>query len=86
MNRYEKTKLFLLGALVALLALQALQVDLAGAGSDENGRYQVSVSEKYAWVLDTTTGEVYVLGMIRDSNQLSRRSHGNPFTGSNVIE
>ncbi len=86
MTAYEKIKLFLLGALVALLAVQALNLGAAQAGSEENGRYQVGVSEKYAWVLDTATGDTYVLGMIRDSNRLSQRSHGNPFTKSNVIE
>jgi hypothetical protein len=55
MNRLERTKAFVLGALTAI----GIVAILGAAGTEQVGRYQISASSdpNFAYAIDTVTGE-----------------------------
>jgi len=69
MGKYEKTKIFLLGVIVALLFVYVAQMNTAKADTQTNtdsneneiGRYQISAcsyNDNACWVIDTKTSNI----------------------------
>ncbi len=80
MSKYEKAKIFLMGAIVALLLVYAVSENSVRAGQ---GRYQLSSVPSsstffVALVMDTETGQVKLISEDRN-NEISIDATGNPF-------
>jgi len=71
MNKYEKVKFLLMGAIFVVLVILALRSERVVAQPDQVGRYQISASSgnDAVYVIDTKTSEIVCLSINVGVNQ-----------------